>query len=149
MGRQKAVAKDLLANIPDSVDAQSAPTQPKPKTKRIKKAQPKAIQHAHSFSVQSFENQNELADKKRETLEDQAEATIKAQNDAEEKAESAEAIRKVLEAQKKEAEEKMSQAQKELQDALATKEAEVKAADEKGYNEGVADVAADYEKQVK
>ncbi|XP_028105522.1 G-type lectin S-receptor-like serine/threonine-protein kinase SD1-1 [Camellia sinensis] len=42
MGRQKAVAKDFLANIPDSVDAQSAPTQPKLKTKRIKKAQPEA-----------------------------------------------------------------------------------------------------------
>ncbi|CAL5418691.1 unnamed protein product [Camellia sinensis] len=42
MGRQKAIAKDLLANIPDSVDAQPAPTQPKPKQKRIKKAQPKA-----------------------------------------------------------------------------------------------------------
>ncbi|XP_028084311.1 flocculation protein FLO11-like [Camellia sinensis] len=81
------------------------------------------------------------------TLEDQAEAAIKAQNVAEEKAESAKAIRKVLEAQKGEAGEKMSQVQKELQDALAIKEAEVKAADEKGYNEGVADVTADYEKQ--
>ncbi|CAL5348268.1 unnamed protein product [Camellia sinensis] len=284
MGRQKAVAKDLLANIPNSVDAQSAPTQPKSKTKRIKKTQPKtkvtqintentlpisklasserttsvaekrpaegqpsdspkskkprssaattsgsrkqdfpwapqitledkpvqasdsaddinvgvalstalllpgdldrnaelseyenyalmlqrsiqAIQHAHSFSVQSFENRKELADKKREvaslqkankslqsqmkTLEDQAEAAIKAQNVAKEKAESAEAIKKVLEVEKRVAKEKMTQAQKELQEALATKEAEVKAADKKGYNEGVADVTTDYEKQVK
>ncbi|XP_028052732.1 unconventional myosin-XVIIIa-like [Camellia sinensis] len=212
MGRQKPVAKDLLANISSSVDAQPAPTQhPKLKQKRIKKAQPKAtvtqidsedtllisklaesekttsipekrsaetqpsestrskrpnhLGHAHSFSLQSFENRKELADKKRvvsslqktnkslqskmKTLEDQAEAAIKTQNDAEENTESAEAIRKVLEVPKREAKEKMSQAQKELQDALATKEAEVKAADEKGYNEGVADVMADYEKQVK
>ncbi|XP_028091963.1 nucleolin 1-like [Camellia sinensis] len=122
-----------------------------------------AIQHAHSFSIQSFENQEKLAEMKREVsslqnsnkslqskmkkLEDQAEAAIKAQNDAEEKPESVEAIRKVLEAQKREVEEKVAQAQKELQVALATKEAEVKAADEKDYNEGVADVTADYEKQ--
>ncbi|XP_028072914.1 uncharacterized protein LOC114275112 [Camellia sinensis] len=75
-----------------------------------------AIQHAHSFSVQAFENWKEL-DKKREaasslqktnkslqskmkTLEDQADAAIKAQNVVEEKAESAEAIKKVLEAKK-------------------------------------------------
>lgn len=124
-----------------------------------------AIQHTHSFSVQSFENREKLDKKKREVfslqktnknlqskikiLEDQAEDGIKAQNDAEEKAESVEAIRNVLEAQKRETEEKMSQAQKELQDALATKEAEVKAANEKAYAEGVADVTANYEKQVK
>ncbi|XP_028091964.1 nucleolin 1-like [Camellia sinensis] len=121
-----------------------------------------AIQHAYSFPIQSFENREKLAEMKREVsslqksntslqskmkkLEDQAEAAIKAQNDVEEKAKSVEAIKKVLEAQKREAEEKMAQAQKELQDALATKEAKVKAADEKGYNEGVADVTADYEK---
>ncbi|XP_028119297.1 uncharacterized protein LOC114316818 [Camellia sinensis] len=82
-------------------------------------------------------------------LEDQAEATIKAQTDAEEKTESVEAIKKVLEAKKKVAEEETAQAQKELQEALAMKDAELKAADEKGYNKGVADVTADYEKQVK
>ena len=124
-----------------------------------------AIQHAHSFSVQSFENRERLAKIKREVsslqkanksfqskmkkLEDQAEATIKAQNDAEEKTKSVEAIKKVLEAQKREGEDKMAEAQRELQDALATKEAKVKADDEKGYNEGVADVTADYEKKVK
>ncbi|XP_028119759.1 retinitis pigmentosa 1-like 1 protein [Camellia sinensis] len=112
---------------------------------------------------QAFENRKELTDKKREaaslqktnknlqskikTLEDQAEAAINAKDDAEEKAESTEAIKKILEAEKREAEEKITQAQKELQEALATKEAEVKAADEKGYNEGVADVTVDYEKQ--
>ncbi|XP_028081875.1 dynactin subunit 1-like [Camellia sinensis] len=167
MGRQRAVAKDLLASIPSTVDAQPTQTQPPPKQKRIKKAQPKAkaIQHAHSFSVQSFENWERLAEMKREVsslqkankslqskmkkLEDQAEAAIKAQTDAEEKTDSAEAIKKVLEVEKKDAEEKIAQAQKELQDALATKEAEVKAADEKGYNEEVTDVTADYEKQVK
>ncbi|XP_028056030.1 uncharacterized protein LOC114260168 [Camellia sinensis] len=83
------------------------------------------------------------------TLADQAEATVKAKDDAEEKADSAEAIKKVLEAEKKVAEEKMAQAQKELQDALAMKEAEIKATDEKAYSEGVGDVMADYEKQVK
>ncbi|XP_028122128.1 dynactin subunit 1-like [Camellia sinensis] len=114
----------------------------------------RSVQHAHSFSIQSFENRKELADKKREvaslqkankslqskmkTLEDQAEAAIKAQNVAKENAESAEAIKKVLESEKREAEEKMTQAKKELQEALATKETEVKAADEKGYNEGEA-----------
>ncbi|XP_028117058.1 uncharacterized protein LOC114314773 [Camellia sinensis] len=60
-----------------------------------------AIQNAHSFSVQVFENRKKLADKKRKaaslqktnknlqskmkTLEDQAKAAIKAQNDAEER----------------------------------------------------------------
>ena len=82
-------------------------------------------------------------------LEDQAKAAIKAQNDAEEKADSAEATKKVLEVEKREAEEKTAQAQKELQEALAMKDAALKAADEKGYNKGVTDVTADYEKQVK
>lgn len=66
-------------------------------------------------------------------LEDQTEAAIKAQTDAEKKVDSAEAIRKVAKSQKREAEEKMVQAQKELQEALATKEAEIKDADEKAY----------------
>ncbi|XP_028116642.1 KNR4/SMI1 homolog [Camellia sinensis] len=81
------------------------------------------------------------------TLSDQAASAVKAKDVAEEKAEAAKAIKKVLEAEKKEAKEKMTQAQKELQDALATKAAEVKAADEKPYAEGVADVTTDYEKQ--
>ncbi|XP_028114172.1 myosin-7-like [Camellia sinensis] len=124
-----------------------------------------AIQHAHSFSIQSFENRERLAEMKREVsslqkankglqskmkkLEDQAEAAIKAKDDAKEKVGAVEAINKVLQAQLKEAEEKMAEGQTKLQDALATKEAEVKAADEKGYNEGVANVTADYEKQDK
>ncbi|XP_028083958.1 glutathione reductase, chloroplastic/mitochondrial-like, partial [Camellia sinensis] len=113
--------------------------------------------------MQSFETRKALADKTREvaslqktnkrvkakmkTLADQAEAAVKAKDDAEEKADAAEAINKVLEAQKKEVEEKTIEAQKELQDALATKDAELKAVDEKAYNEGVADVTVDYEKQ--
>ncbi|CAL5428992.1 unnamed protein product [Camellia sinensis] len=231
MGRAKSVAKDLLANIPSSIDEQPTQTQPLEKPKRIKKAQPKgkvtqvetedtlpapqlaptqktasvpskrsaevlpsessklkrprssvttsgskkpavpwapeitledkpvmandsaddinvgvalstalllpgdlernakyseyenyalmlqhfvqAIQHAYSFSMQSFENRKKLADMKKEfssiqkinkgleskmkKLEDQAEAAIKAQNNVEEKAEAAEAIRKVAE----------------------------------------------------
>ena len=63
--------------------------------------------------MQSFENRQKLADMKKEfssiqkinkgleskmkKLEDQAEAAVKAQNNAEEKAEAAEAIRKVAE----------------------------------------------------
>ncbi|XP_028121533.1 uncharacterized protein LOC114318773 [Camellia sinensis] len=69
-----------------------------------------AIQHAHSFSMQAFETMEKLVDTKREVsalkrknkvvlikmkkLEDQAEAATKAQQMAEEKAESAEAIKK-------------------------------------------------------
>ncbi|XP_028109320.1 MAP7 domain-containing protein 1-like [Camellia sinensis] len=177
MGRQKTVAKDLLANIPSSVDAQPAPTQPpKPKQKRIKKAQPKAPQITlEDKPVKASDSANDInvavahstvlllpgdLDRNAEMSEYenyalmlqhsvQAEAAIKAQNDAEEKANSAEAMKKLLEAEKKDVEEKMAQAQKELQEALATKDAELKAADEKGYNEGVADVTTDYEKQVK
>ncbi|XP_028113915.1 uncharacterized protein LOC114311952 [Camellia sinensis] len=92
-----------------------------------------AIQHAHSFSMQSFENRERLVKMKREfsslqktnkglqskmiKLEDQVEAAIKAQTNAEEKAEAteaAEAIRKVAVSQKREAEEKMVQAEKVL-----------------------------------
>ncbi|XP_028062968.1 uncharacterized protein LOC114266278 [Camellia sinensis] len=122
-----------------------------------------SAKHAHSFSMQSFEIRKALADKTREvaslqkaskkteakmkTLADQAEAAVKAKDVAEEKADVAEAINKALEAQRKEAKEKTVEAQKELQDALATKAVEVKVADEKAYAEGVADVMADYEKQ--
>ncbi|XP_028115874.1 uncharacterized abhydrolase domain-containing protein DDB_G0269086-like [Camellia sinensis] len=124
-----------------------------------------AIQHAHSFSMQAFENRTKLVDLKREVsaltkenkslqlkmkkLEDQAEAATKAQTLAEEKAESAEAIRKVAEAEKREAEEKKAQAEKELQDALSTKDAEIKAADEKAYAQGMADVTEEYKLQVR
>ena len=81
-------------------------------------------------------------------LEDQAEAAVKAQNNTEEKAEAAEAIRKVAESQRREAEEKMAQAEKELQEALATKEAEIKDADEKAYSQGMVDVTEANEKQM-
>lgn len=90
-----------------------------------------AVQHAHSFSMQSFENRQRLVDMKREAsslkreiksleskmkkLEDQAEAATKAQTLAEEKAESAEVVKKVAEAEKREAEAKKAQAEKELQ----------------------------------
>ncbi|XP_028122969.1 uncharacterized protein LOC114320075 [Camellia sinensis] len=124
-----------------------------------------AIQYAHFFSMQAFKMRKELADKIREvaglqktikkaevkmkTLSDQAEAAIKAKDEAEEKTDAVEAIKKVLEAQKKEVEEKMAAAQKELQDALVTKEAKIQAIDEKAYVEGAADVKEDYKKQVK
>ncbi|XP_028081305.1 uncharacterized protein LOC114282759 [Camellia sinensis] len=97
-----------------------------------------AIQHAHSFSMQSFENRQILA-----------EAATKNQTLALEKAEAAEAVKKVAEAEKREAEAHKVQAQKELQQALATKEAEVKEADEKAYAQGMADVAEDYKLQVR
>ncbi|XP_028063314.1 uncharacterized abhydrolase domain-containing protein DDB_G0269086-like [Camellia sinensis] len=124
-----------------------------------------AIQHAHSFSMQSFENRQRLVDMKREAtsmkrelralevkmkkLEDQAEAATKNQTLALEKAEAAEAVKKVAEAEKREAEAQKVQAQKELQQALATKEAEVKEADEKAYAQGMADVAEEYKLQVR
>ncbi|XP_028077674.1 uncharacterized protein CG45076-like [Camellia sinensis] len=151
MGRKKAVVEDLLADILDTVNAQPAQSQPQPKSKpkRLKNAQPKAtaIQHTHSFSMQAFEMWKELADKIREvaglqktikkaeakmkTLLDQADAAKKAQDEAEKKIDATEAIAKVLTAEKKEAEAKMAEAQKELQHALATTEAEIKATDEK------------------
>ncbi|GMP75798.1 hypothetical protein CsSME_00032756 [Camellia sinensis var. sinensis] len=68
---------------------------------------------------------------------------------AEEKAEFAEAIRKVVEAEKKEAEVKKAQAEKKLQKALATKKAEIKEADEKAYAQGMADVTEEYKLQVR
>ncbi|XP_028110654.1 methyl-CpG-binding domain-containing protein 10-like [Camellia sinensis] len=80
-------------------------------------------------------------------LEDQAEAATKAQSLAEEKAESAEAIKKVAEAEKKEAEDKKAQAEKEPQDALSTKDVEIKAADEKAYAQGMANVTEEYKLQ--
>ncbi|XP_028072243.1 rho-associated protein kinase 2-like [Camellia sinensis] len=138
MGRQKAVAKDLLASIPFDIDAQQ--TQPPPKQKRIKKTQPKAKNREklaeRKREVSSLQKTNRNPQSKMKTLEDQAEVTIKAKDDAEEKVGAAKAINKVLQAQLKEVKDKMVEAQRELQDALATKEAEIKAADEKGYNEG-------------
>ena len=86
---------------------------------------------------------------KMKKLEDQAEAATKVQTLALEKAESAEAVRKVAEAEKREAEVQKAQAEKELQQALATKEAEIKEADEKAYAQGMADVAEDYKLQVR
>ncbi|GMP85400.1 hypothetical protein CsSME_00038571 [Camellia sinensis var. sinensis] len=124
-----------------------------------------AIQHAHSLSMQAFENRAKLVDLKREVsalkkenktlqlkmkkLEDQAEAATKAQTLAEEKAESAEAIKKVAEAEKREAEDKKVQAEKELQEALVTKDAEIKEADEKAYAQGMTDVIEEYKLQVR
>ncbi|XP_028124005.1 histone H1.10-like [Camellia sinensis] len=124
-----------------------------------------AVQHAHSFSMQSFENKEKLTDLQKEysalqkinkglqakmkKLEDQAEAATKAQTLAEEKAEAAEAVKKVAEAQKNEAEDKATQAEKELQEALATKKAEIKEADEKAYAQGMANVTEEYKLQVR
>ncbi|XP_028063797.1 uncharacterized protein LOC114267014 [Camellia sinensis] len=108
-----------------------------------------AIQHGHLFAMQAFNITKELANKTKEAaslqralnkvegklkdLTDQVEAAKKARDEAEEKADATEAITKVLEAKKKEAQMKTAKAQAELQVALATKDAEVKAADEKAY----------------
>ncbi|XP_028061798.1 uncharacterized protein LOC114265228 [Camellia sinensis] len=121
MGRKKAVADDLLADIPNIVTVQSSPSQsqPKPKPKRLKKTQAKAT----------------------------ANAARKAQDEAREKAGVAEVIAKVLEAEKKKAEAKTAKAQAELIVVLATKDAEIKAADKKAYTKGAADVREDCKKQ--
>ncbi|XP_028051455.1 uncharacterized protein LOC114256069 [Camellia sinensis] len=101
--------------------------------------------------MQAFSIKKELADKTKEarslqktinkakakmkTLINQAEEAKKAQDEAKERVGAAEAIAKVLEAEKKEAEAKAAEAQVKLIAALATKEAEVKAVDEKAYDE--------------
>ncbi|XP_028069205.1 uncharacterized protein LOC114271767 [Camellia sinensis] len=94
-----------------------------------------AIQHAHSFSMQSFQNREKLVDLRREV------SSLKKEN------KSLELKMKKLEDQK-EAEARAAQAEKELQEALATKEAEIKEVDEKAYAQGVADVTEDYKLQV-
>ncbi|XP_028109696.1 uncharacterized protein LOC114308328 [Camellia sinensis] len=169
MGLKKAVVDDLLADIPNVTIVQSPSSQslPKPKPKRLKKAQAKetAIQHADSFAMQAFDIKKELVNKTKEaasllkivnkaeakmkTLMDQAKLAKQAQEEADEKAGAAEAVAKVLEVEKKEAEAKTAEAQAELIVALATKEAEIKAADEKAFAEEAADVKEDYKKQVK
>ncbi|XP_028104462.1 uncharacterized protein LOC114303520 [Camellia sinensis] len=120
-----------------------------------------AIQHAHSFTMQAFNIKKELVNKTKEAtsllkIVNRVEAKMKTlmdqtrqQDEAEERAGAAEAIAKVLEAEKKEAEAKIAEAQAKLIAALATKDAEIKAADEKAYAEGTADVKEDYKKQVK
>ncbi|XP_028052400.1 uncharacterized protein LOC114256904 [Camellia sinensis] len=81
------------------------------------------------------------AEAKMKMLLDQAEAAKKAQDQAEEKAEATEAVAEVFKAQVKEVEAKTAEAQAKLRDALATKEAEIKAADEKAFSEGQAAVS--------
>ncbi|XP_028121383.1 uncharacterized protein LOC114318619 [Camellia sinensis] len=102
-------------------------------------------------SVQAFDIKKELVNKTKEAagLLKTANAARKAQDEAEEKADAAEAVAKVLEVEKKEAEVKTAEAQAKLIVSLATKDAEIKAADEKAYAEGAADVREYYKKQVK
>ena len=97
----------------------------------------------------ALQKQHNRLQKKMKTLEDQAEAATQAKQEADEKAEAAEAIKNVAEAEKKEAQAKAAQAEQELHDALATKDAEIKAADDKAYAQGIADVTEDYKLQVK
>ncbi|XP_028122716.1 neurofilament medium polypeptide-like [Camellia sinensis] len=126
MGFKKAVAEDLLADIPNVVTV---------------------IQHAHSFVMQAFDIKKELARKTKEAvglvkslnntkakirgLIDKAKTAKQAQDEAKEKAGAAEAVAEVLKVEKKEAEAKTAEAQAELLAALATMDAEIKAADEK------------------
>ena len=99
--------------------------------------------------VSALKKENKAIQTKMKKLEDQAEAATKAQQMAEEKAESVEAIIKVAEAEKKDAEVKKAQAEKELEQALATKNAEFTEADEKAYAQGMANVTEEYKLQVK
>ncbi|XP_028105578.1 uncharacterized protein LOC114304634 [Camellia sinensis] len=87
------------------------------------------------------------AEAKMKTLSDQAEAAIKAKDEAKEKTDAVDTIKKVLEAKKNEAQIKTAEAQAVLRATLATKVAEIKAADEKAYAERAADVKKDYKKQ--
>ncbi|XP_028074888.1 uncharacterized protein LOC114277206 [Camellia sinensis] len=86
---------------------------------------------------------------KMKSLLDQAKAAKQAQDQAEERAGTAEAVVEILKAEIKEAEVKITEAQAELRSALATKEAEIKAADEKAYVKRAADVRKEYKKQVR
>ncbi|XP_028112814.1 uncharacterized protein LOC114310916 [Camellia sinensis] len=122
-----------------------------------------AIQHAYSFAMQAEEMKKELVHKTKEAagllkslnkaeakmkaLIDQAKTAKQAQDEAEEKAGAAEATAEVLKAEKKEAEAKTAKAQAELRATLATKDAEIKAEDDKAYAKGVADVLEEYKKQ--
>ncbi|XP_028117569.1 enolase-phosphatase E1-like [Camellia sinensis] len=87
------------------------------------------------------------AEAKMKTLIDQAKTAKQAQDEAEKRSGAAEAIAKVLEAEKKKAEAKTAKAQAKIIAALATKDAEIKVADEKAYAEGAADIREDYKKQ--
>ncbi|XP_028126000.1 uncharacterized protein LOC114322784 [Camellia sinensis] len=153
IGRKKVVIDDLLADSPDTVNAQPSPSQskPKPKPKRLKKAQPKAMKELVQKTKEAANLSKSLnkAECKMKALIDRAEVAKKAQDEALVKADAAEAIAKVLETEKNEAQEKTAEAQAELQVALTTKDVEIKAADEKAYAEGAADVNEDYKKQVK
>ncbi|XP_028078655.1 uncharacterized protein LOC114280475 [Camellia sinensis] len=124
-----------------------------------------AIQHAHSFAMQAFDIKKKLTHKTKETagllrtinkaeakmktLIDQAKEAKQVQDEVDERADVAKAVTKVLKAEKKEAKAKTAEAQAELIAALATKDAEIKAADEKAYAERAVDVREDYKKQVK
>lgn len=66
---------------------------------------------------------------------DQAKAAKRVQDQAEEGAETAEAITEVLKSEIKDAEAKIVEVKKKLQEALATKEVEIKATDKKAFSE--------------
>ncbi|XP_028092493.1 tropomyosin-2-like [Camellia sinensis] len=123
-----------------------------------------AIQHAHSYATKTEMMRKDLAKKTKEAakllsslnkakasnraLMDQAKDAKTAQSLAEEKAKEAkneaEAARADLEA----ANAKVADMEAKLQEALANKEAEVKAADEKAFEEGQATVHDQYKQQV-
>ncbi|XP_028123335.1 uncharacterized protein LOC114320395 [Camellia sinensis] len=136
-----------------------------PNVPKKSKSSPSAIQHAHFFTMQAFDIKKELtrktkevagllktinkAEAKMKTLIDQTNTSKQAQDEAKERAGVVVAIVEVLRAEKIEVEEKIAEAQAKLIADLATKDAEIKAADEKAYAERAADVREDYKKQVK
>ncbi|XP_028096698.1 uncharacterized protein LOC114296591 [Camellia sinensis] len=123
-----------------------------------------AIQQRHSLAVKIEELKKKLSNKTKQvakllsslnkaearirSLQDKAKAAQLAQSKAEDSTEAAENVVVVAKDEAQEAKEKESQAQIELQMELATKAAEIKAADEKAYAEEAANVRDAYKKQV-
>ncbi|XP_028105429.1 uncharacterized protein LOC114304470 [Camellia sinensis] len=123
-----------------------------------------AIQYAHSYAVKTEIMRKELARKTKEAakllsslnkveannqaLMDQAKDAKAAQSLAEKKAKTANDEAKAARADLEIAKAKVTAIEAKLQEALASKEAEVKVADEKAFEEGQAAVRDQYKQQV-
>ncbi|XP_028087291.1 uncharacterized protein LOC114287992 [Camellia sinensis] len=119
-----------------------------------------AIQHVHSFATKAEAFKEELVHKTKEVagfltslnnveakmklLLDQAKVAKQAQDQTEEKVEAVEAVADVFRAEAKEFEAKISK----VEANLATKAPKIKAADEKAYAKGQADMRDAYKEQV-
>ncbi|XP_028065624.1 uncharacterized protein LOC114268625 [Camellia sinensis] len=126
-------------------------------------ALPMAIQHAHSYAVKTEMMRKGLARKTKEVakllsslhhagannqaLLDQAEASKVTQDLAEEKAKTANDEAETARADLEAAKGKAADLEAKLQEALASKEAEVNAADEKAFEEGQTAVRDQYKQQ--